>query len=113
MRATRRLIFRNNNVTVISSSCAQHAEELRGEFLFFFFGVVKPVRDLPLKNYTSLAQVTFQHEVMLTSSSKILPFILTNPSLLLELPEHTKEVLLISQPQSSTQSISQKTRNGI
>lgn len=30
--ATRRPIFRNNSVTTISSSCAQHAHELWGEF---------------------------------------------------------------------------------
>lgn len=37
----------------------------------------------------SLAEVTFQCEFMVTSGSKILPFIFTNISLLMELPEHT------------------------
>lgn len=36
----------------------------------------------------SLAEMIFRHEFMVTSGSKTLPFIFTNISLLLELPEH-------------------------
>lgn len=45
----------------------------------------------------SLAEVTFQHEFMVTSGSKILPFIFTNTSLLLELPEHTNYAFLFDE----------------
>jgi len=45
----------------------------------------------------SLAEVTFQHEFMVTSGSKILSFIFTNRSLLLELPEYENYVCLFDE----------------
>lgn len=59
-----------------------------------FFGVAKLVRDLPFKKNISLADVTFQHVFMLISNSKNSPFIFTNTSLLLGLPEHKNYMFL-------------------
>lgn len=48
----------------------------------------------------SLAEVTFQHEFMVTSVSNILPFLFTNRSLLLKLPEHKTVVCMYFYPMS-------------